>query len=259
MFPVLFRVPSCRTVPSSRRPSRLQLHRFLLALLITGGPLFECPSTAPAASIADVGNVPAVWKEQQIRFYFVTPGTSYSCNAIQTKLRALLTDLGAADGLNVNVQSCSDGIRKSALNMRSGGRQDDFMLDGALSPLVTISIRSLAPETPDAVAALNADRGTAELKALVRNEGSLDPAYASAVAAEWKPVRLSERTRYLDASDCDLLLQVHAQVFAKLAVRIVKDSGTCQRRSVSLRLGSPNLRVEALVPVRRDPTINTTG
>jgi len=234
------------------------LQRLALSLLATGS-VFCGFQSALAASVADVGNVPAVWKEQQIRFYFVTPGATYSCSAIQTKLRALLTDLGAADGLSVNVKSCTDGIRKAALNMRSGGRQDDFMLDGATTPLVTITIRSLVPETPEALAALQADRGTAELRALVRHEGGLDPGYASAVAGEWKQVRLSDRTRYLDASDCDLLQQVRAQVFAKMAVRVVKDSGTCQRRSVSLRLGGPNLHVEALVPVRRDTTINTTG
>ncbi len=235
------------------------LQRLALPLILAGSALGGFQSNALAASIADVGNVPAVWKEQQIRFYFVTPGATHSCNAIQAKLRALLTDLGAAEGLSVNVKSCTDGIRKAALNVRSGGRQDDFMLDGATTPLVTITIRSLVPETPEAVAALQADRGTAELRALVRNEGGLDPAYASAVAGEWKQVRLSDRTRYLDASDCDLLQQVRAQVFAKMAVRVVKDSGTCQRRSVSLRLGAPNLHVEALVPVRRDTTINTTG
>ncbi|MEQ1579047.1 MAG: hypothetical protein ABL964_00505 [Steroidobacteraceae bacterium] len=234
------------------------LQRLALSLLVTGSALGGFHS-ALAASVADVGPVPAVWKEQQIRFYFVTQGSAYSCNAIQTKLRALLTDLGAGDGLSVNVKSCTDGIRKAALNMRSGGRGDDFMLDGATTPLVTITIRSLVPETPDALAALNADRGTAGLRALVRHEGALDQSYASAVAGEWKQVRLSDRTRYLDASDCDLLQQVRAQVFAKLAVRVVKDSGTCQRRSVSLRLGGPNLHVEALVPVHREPTVNTTG
>jgi hypothetical protein len=235
------------------------MRRFALSLLLTGSALCGFQATALAASVADVGPVPALWKEQQIRFYFVTPGSAYSCNAIQTKLRALLTDLGAGDGLSVNVKSCTDGIRKAALNMRSGGRQDDFMLDGATTPLVTITIRSLVPETPESLAALNADAGTAELRALVRHEGGLDQSYATAVAGEWKQVRLSERTRYLDASDCDLLQQVRAQVFAKLAVRVVQDSGTCQRRSVSMRLGAPNLRVEALVPVRRDPTVNTTG
>jgi hypothetical protein len=235
------------------------LKNVALSLLCAGGALLGFQSSASAASAADVGDVPAVWKEQQIRFYFVTPGASYSCNAIQTKLRALLKDLGADDSLDVAVHSCTDGFRKAALNMRSGGRQDDFLLDGATSPLVTITIRSLVPDTREAQADLEADRGTAELKALVRHQGGLDPAYGTAVAGEWKAVRLSDRTRYLDAADCDLLQQVRAQVFSRLAVRVVKDNGTCQRRSVSLRLGAPNLQVEALVPVRREPVVNTTG
>jgi len=52
------------------------LQRAALSLLLAGSALGGFQSTSLAASVADVGNVPAVWKEQQIRFYFVTPGAT---------------------------------------------------------------------------------------------------------------------------------------------------------------------------------------
>ncbi len=229
----------------------------LAALTLIGANALLSP--ASHADVVDVDAIPAVWKEQQIRFEYSTPGGIYSCSALQSKLRALLSDLGADQGLEINMHSCVAGSRGGFTGMGSGLRYADPLLDGATNPTLTITLRSLVQETPEARAELAANRSQAELKALVRREGNIDDTYGATVAGQWKPVRLSGRTRYLDGADCSLLEQLRTQVFAKMAVRVVKDAGTCNRRDISLRFGQPNLHVEALVPAHRYSTVVPRG
>lgn len=194
---------------------------------------------SPAWSRVSPDDIPAVWKEQEIQFYYAQSGGVYSCNALERKLRAILTELGATQPLSIRVQSCVDGFRRTTAGLAP--KPD-------AAPRVTLSIRSLVEDTQESRAELAANRGREELKALVRNQGALDASYGTAVPAEWKQVRLSPRSGYVDRTDCDLVQQLQTQVFAKMAVRVVKDSGTCNRQSSSLRLAQPSLNVEALVP-----------
>ncbi len=187
----------------------------------------------------DPDDIPAVWKEQEIQFHYAQSGGVYSCNALERKLRAILTELGATQPLGIRVQSCVDGFRRTTAGLAP--RPD-------AAPRVTLSIRSLVQETPESRAELAANRGREELKALVRNQRGLDVSYGEAVPAEWKQVRLSPRSGHVDRTDCDLVQQLRTQVFAKMAVRVVKDSGTCNRQGSSPRLAQPSLNVEALVP-----------
>lgn len=211
--------------------------RPLLTLCALGAISLSVQSPAWGRVAPD--DIPAVWKEQEIQFHYTQSGGVHSCNALQRKLRAILTELGATQPLSIRVQSCVDGYRHTSPDLAP--RPD-------AAPRVTLRIRSLVQDTHEARAELAARRGHEELKARVRNQGGLDANYGTAVAAEWKQVRLSPRSGYLDRTDCELVRQLQAQVFARMAVRVVKDSGTCNRESSSLRLAQPSLNVEALVP-----------
>lgn len=215
---------------------RKTAHRLLQCCALGAISLLFQP---PAWSRVTPDGIPAVWKEQEIQFHYSQSGGVYSCNALERKLRAILTELGATQPLGIRVQSCVDGLRRATAGLAP--RPD-------AAPRVMLSIRSLVQDTHESRAELAANRGREELKALVRNQGVLDASYGAAVPAEWKQVRLSPRSGYVDRTDCDLLQQLQTQVFAKMAVRVVKDSGTCNRQSSSLRLAQPSLNVEALVP-----------
>lgn len=216
------------------------LHR---PLFLLAGFCFTALSVT--AETTDPNGVAAVWMEQEIEFHYMHAGGVYSCQALERKLRSILTEVGASQPIQIELKSCSAALRQNG----TGARQGEILPDGSITPRITLSIRSLVLRTPQAMAALEANRGREELKAMVRKERGLDAAYGLPVSAEWKQVRLSPRTRYLDRTDCDLIQQLRAQVFTKMAVRVVRDAGTCDRQSLSLRLAQPNLNVEALVPL----------
>jgi len=227
----------------------LQIVSRWFARLLVGSSAFL--SGFSAASSQDIGpdGVPAVWMDQEIVFHYTHAGGVYSCSALERKLRSILTELGAVQPVNITLKSCSAGMRKATAVTRQG----EMLPDGSVTPRITLSIRSLVPRTPEALAALSAVRSREELKAMVRGQGGPDPSYGMPVPAEWRQVRLSPRTPYLDRTDCDLIRQLRSQVFTKMAVRVIRDAGTCDRQSLSLRLAQPNLDVEALVPVSHYP------
>ena len=64
-----------------------------MAMLIGAGLLF-----AASAWGADAGSgnlIPAVWKEQHLRFYYLGRTSRYSCDGLRDKVRAMLLELGA--------------------------------------------------------------------------------------------------------------------------------------------------------------------
>lgn len=220
------------------------LQSIAIVMVVGAGMPVTCAVAGNVSALRDPDGVPAVWMQQDITFHYTHSGGVYSCNALERKLRSILSEVGAVAPIQIELKNCSAGLRKI-----SAARPGEVLPDGSVAPRITLSIRSLVLKTPQALALLEAKRGREELKALVRNQGRLDPAYAMPIPAEWKQVRLSPRTPYLDRTDCELIQQLRAQVFTRMAVRVVRDAGTCDRQSLSLRLAQPNLNIEALVPV----------
>src|SRR5271154_237558 len=61
------------------------------------------------AGVADGDNPrKAVWKEQQLTFYYAGRTARYSCQGLRDKVRSLLLDLGARRDLKVSVLACNE-------------------------------------------------------------------------------------------------------------------------------------------------------
>lgn len=181
---------------------------------------------ARAAQPASPEPVQAIWKHQEISFFFQSQTTFYSCSSLEAKLKRILRALGAQSRVRVRSIEClsSPGV--------------------ARAPRVTVNVVAPVEATPDAVAERDKDKSTRELAARVRGEEQ-DPAYFAPFPAQWQRVSLGRSKPGLEPGDCDLLDQVRRQILPKLAVRVLKDQVHCPRDQVSV--GQPQLEIEALV------------
>lgn len=199
-------------------------HLCALALLASSFDTFAAESPADAPASAE--QVQAIWKAQEISFYFQSFTTFYACRSLEDRVRMLLTELGADKGVKVRVTSC-------------------FGNEIARLPHVRINVTAPVEATPEALAELEKTRSTRELTARVRGERMTEgteqfPAY-------WKPVSLSRGSLRLEPGDCELIDQLKRQVLPKLSIRIVRDQLACTPHQHSM--GQPRLEVEALTAV----------
>ena len=167
--------------------------------------------------------VSAVWKPQEISFYYQSFTTFYACRSLEDRVRQLLMALGADKELKVRAASCQGN-------------------EIARFPHVSIKLSSPVEATPEALAELEKTRSTRELTARVRGEPMTE--VTEQFPAQWKPVSLSRGSFRLEPGDCELIDQLKRHVLPKLAIRIVKDDMNCTPNQVSL--GQPRLEVEAL-------------
>src|SRR5271154_1733315 len=78
----------------------------------------------------------AVWKEQQLTFYYVGRTARYSCQGLRDKVRSLLLDLGARRDIKVSVLACDESASR--------------LTGGSLGPNLGLVFSS--PALPDAAA-----------------------------------------------------------------------------------------------------------
>jgi len=182
--------------------------------------------------------VPALWKEQEINFYYQSFTTFYSCNSLEDKVKGLLIQLGADPKLKVHSSGCEGGNTIARM------------------PTVRIKLSSLVVVTPEVLADLEKNRSKRELTARVRGERPKGTEAADQFPAYWKRVSLGrERGKVeLQPGDCDLIDQLKRKVIPRLAVRIVKEDIRCSPNQ--LTLGQPRLDVDVLtkVPEPHDAT-----
>jgi hypothetical protein len=179
----------------------------------------------PAQAVATV--VAAVWKPQEISFYFHSFNTFYPCPSLNDKVRRLLLQLGADRDIRVRSTGCDIGYAV------------------ARSPMVRIKLSAPAEATPETLAELEKTRTTRELVARVRGGETMD--VAAQFPAYWRRVALDRGIRNLDSGDCELIDAIKRQVLPQLAVRIVRDNMRCGPYQYS---SAPvPLEVEALVAV----------
>jgi hypothetical protein len=184
----------------------------------------ESTSAEPAP-----GEVQAIWKAQEIGFYFQSFTTFYSCDGLERKMERVLEALGAEAHVRVSSPECPNDI--------------------ARMPRVTVQVRMPAEATPEALAARDKNKSTRELKARVRGE---DPNQGmEQFPAQWKRVSLGKKLR-LQPGDCELIEEFRRKVLPKLAVRVVDENLACSPNSVSMV--RPRLEVETLVAL---PTPDT--
>jgi hypothetical protein len=65
-----------------------------------------CAVSAWAADAGTGNPMPAVWKEQHLRFFYTGRTSRYSCDGLRDKVRALLLDLGARRDLQIATIGC---------------------------------------------------------------------------------------------------------------------------------------------------------
>jgi len=170
--------------------------------------------------------VPAIWKQQEINFYFHSFTTFYSCRSLADRVEELLLALGASPQTKVRSSGCIGN-------------------EIARMPYLRINLESPIEATPAALAEAEKTRSTRELAARVRGERAADP--TDQFPAHWKHVSLSRGEFNLEPGDCELIEQLKRKVLPRLAVRIVKDDMQCTPNQ--LTLGQPRLEVEALTEV----------
>ena len=197
---------------------------FSLAAMMSHGVSVAQEAAEPAQVVATTV-VAAVWKPQEISFYFHSFNTFYPCPSLNDKVRRLLLQLGADRGIRVRSTGCNIGYAM------------------ARSPLVKIRLSVPAEATPEVLAELEKTRTTRELIARVRGGEAMG--LASQFPAYWRRVALDRGVRNLDSGDCELIDAIKRQVLPQLAVRIVRDNMRCGPYQYSSR--PVPLEVEALV------------
>lgn len=179
---------------------------------------------ARAAEPASPEPVQAIWKEQEISFFFQSQTTFYSCSSLEAKLQRILKALGTQSKVRVRSIDCQQGPVRM--------------------PRVTATISAPVEATPAAIAERDKDKSKRELAARVRGE-SEDPAALAPFPAQWKRVSLSRGAVNLEPGDCELIDELRRKVLPKLAVRLVENGMQCTPGQVSM--SQPQLEVEALV------------
>jgi hypothetical protein len=184
----------------------------------------------PAASPSTPGPpVQALWKPQQLEFYFQSFTTFYSCSGLEAKVKRLLIAVGAQRDLKVNTRGC---FASSEI---------------ARMPRVEIALTSPVEVSPEVLAELDKTRGTRELTARVRGDSKQADVQEEQFAAQWQRVSLSRGKLNLEPGDCELIEQLKKKVFPKLAIRIVEDEIECVPNQITMT--QPRLVVEALSPL----------
>ncbi len=152
-----------------------------------------------AASVwsADAGGgkpVAAVWKEQQLRFFYTGRTSRYSCDGLRDKVRAMLLDLGARRDLRIEALGCEGTAARTRL--------------GAPGPSLNIVFSALAlPDT--------------KLKPL--NPGDL-----GRVVARFEAFAItSDAFRNMGVADCELVEEFAHQILPRLVTRHVKQDISC--------------------------------
>jgi hypothetical protein len=184
------------------------------------------PESLPPPSDAPVQ---AIWKPQELTFYFQSFTTFYSCSSLEAKVKRLLVAVGAHREMKIRTRGCMSHN------------------DIARMPYVEITMRSPVEATPEALAELDKTKSTRELAARVRGDSKQAELAAGQFPAQWKRVSLSRGKLNLDPGDCELIEQLKKEVLPKLAIKVVDDDVGCTPNQISMT--QPRLVVDALAPI----------
>ena len=194
--------------------------RLLVILCALPGLLFG----VHAAEQGSPEPVQAIWKDQELTFYFQSQTTFYSCSSLQQKVERILKALGARADVKVRSVDCQSGPVRM--------------------PRVVVNVTAPVEATPQALAERDKGKSKRELTARVRGEKE-DPEALAPFPAQWKRVSLSRGVLGLEPGDCELIDEMRRKVLPKLAIRVVNDNTHCTPQQ--LTIGQPQLEVEALV------------
>lgn len=197
--------------------------------LLIGMPVAvaEETSSSPdkAVSPSSPETVQAIWKHQEIAFYFQSFTTFYSCNGLEGKLERIMRALGVHARVRVRSADCPSSV--------------------ARMPRVIMKVASPVEATPEALAERDKNKSVRELTERVKGKSTNPIDSLEEFPAQWRKVSLTRGRLALEPGDCELIEELQRKVLPKLAVRIAEDDLQCSPNQ--LTLGQPRLEVEALV------------
>ena len=208
--------------------------------------LFDAPGTyaaTPADSTANtaVEPVQAIWKQQEISFYFQSFTTFYSCSGLESKVERIMRELGAHAKVRVRSVDCPSSV--------------------ARMPRVVMDVIAPVQATPEALAERDKNKSVRELAQRVKGKNRKSDRFESLepFPAQWRRVDLSRGRLNLEPGDCELVEELQKKVLPKLAVRVLSDRLQCSPNQ--LTLGQPRLEVEALIEMPRadEPSAKQPG
>jgi hypothetical protein len=189
-------------------------------------PPAEAPTPAAPVAPAAPDSVPAIWKHQEISFYFQSFTTFYSCTGLEGKLERIMRALGVHAKVRVRSADCPSSV--------------------ARMPRVIMKVASPVEATPDAYAERDKSKSVRELTERLKGGKSTHPLDSlEEFPAQWRKVSLTRGRLALEPGDCELIEELQRKVLPKLAVRITDDDLQCSPNQ--LTLGQPRLEVEALM------------
>jgi hypothetical protein len=197
----------------------------VLSICASGAHAAEPESVPPPSGEP----VQAIWKPQELTFYFQSFTTFYSCSSLETKVKRLLIAVGAHRDMKVRTRGCVASHEIARM------------------PYVEIELVSPVEATPAALAELDKTRSTRALAARVRGDSKQAELAEAPFAAQWKRVSLSRGKLNLEPGDCELIEQLNKKVLPKLAIKVVDDKVECAPNQISMT--QPRLVVDALAPM----------
>lgn len=195
--------------------------------------IFSLPAVAAFAAEGTEGGAPAadpvqaIWKHQEISFYFQSFTTFYSCTGLEGKLERIMRELGVHADVRVRSADCPSSV--------------------ARMPRVVMRVVGPVEATPESLAERDKNKSVREL--VERVKGKSDRRFDSLdqFPAQWRRVSLTRGRLDLQPGDCELIEEIQKKVLPKLAVRVVDDDLQCSPNQ--LTLGQPRLEVDALKEV----------
>lgn len=193
--------------------------------------VFSLPAASATAAEATDGTVAAadpvqaIWKHQEISFYFQSFTTFYSCTGLEGKLERIMRELGVHAQVRVRSADCPASV--------------------ARMPRVVMRVVAPVEATPEALAERDKNKSIRELVERVKGKSDHPLDSLEQFPAQWRRVSLTRGRLDLQPGDCELIEELQKKVLPKLAIRIVNDDVQCSPNQ--LTLGQPRLEVDALV------------
>jgi hypothetical protein len=212
-----------------RFDSRVGRRGLALSALVTLSTLSwaatQAANTFSTDDLADISH--AVWRLQEVPFVYQGYNTRYSCDALQLKVKQVLSAVAVHDSTTITPTGCS--------------------MIGTTSQVASMQIRivSAAPLNDAARAEVAARSSQQELldRLGVRQE------LGQEFVAQWREVDIARQLR-LEPGDCEFLRQFGDQVLSHLAVKVIASEGPCA--VTQPRFKQARLKVQALAPLSMD-------
>jgi len=194
----------------------------LLAMCLIAARAAEPDALPPL----DKEPVQAIWKPQELTFYYQSFTTFYSCSSLEAKVKRLLIAVGADRKMKIRTRGCMSSNEIARM------------------PYVEITLASPVLATPETLAEFDKTRSTRELVARVKGDSKQAELAEAPFAAQWQRVSLKRGKLNLEPGDCELIDQLKKKVFPQLAIKIVEDRVECMPGQISIT--QPHLVIDVL-------------